>query len=93
MILYPPTHSADLFTYEKGMFIGEISSLGRPAMGEVYSDACDLGFYIKNPKTLGMQKFRIKSEERNETEVTHWILEPCDTKLRDMGVLVTLFND
>jgi hypothetical protein len=89
-------HSSHKFTFdrEQNIMIGEISELARPVMGQVYPDACDIGFTISSVRTGRNEKFRLCEEKTNENgEATVWILEPVNQKLRQTGLKIHLLND
>lgn len=91
----PPIHTSTHFDHcGNKIWVAEASELPRPMCGEVYRDACDLGFRVRSDRTGKIEYFRLKEEKRDaEGDVTVWIFEPADRRLREMGVEFHVLND
>lgn len=89
-----PIHTSDFFTVHGKSLITEISDLPRPVMGQIYTDACDLGFFVKSERTGKIEGFRMREEKRDvDGDIQVWILEPVNFTLRNKGVEVHVLND
>jgi hypothetical protein len=76
MILKPHRVSSSKFTYHQGTFVCEDSDFGKVGLidrlGQVYDDACDLGFTIVSQKTGREVVFAQDGEDRRDGEVMGW---------------------
>jgi hypothetical protein len=90
-----PVHNGDIFSWHGQEGVADISDLGKgEVIGRIWSDACDVGFYIKSPRT-GREKLFTMSEKVFDAEgcVTAWKFVSLNS-LNEFGeVKVTIFND
>ena len=94
-----PSSSFSHFPKTKRM-VAEVSDLnGFEGFKELYDDAVDVGFALKNPKTGNVTRWHVVTEIRDprENELHGWYLAPTPESLRTNPVLadysMTLIND
>ena len=68
-----PVYSTENFRFRKGVFITFASDINfHPA--RIYDDACDIGFWLKNPKTGNKILFVEEGVKRDrENDVQYWL--------------------
>src|SRR4051812_3614743 len=90
---------ATKFTFHNRAFIAEASDLtGHELFRQIYDDAADVGFAIRNPKTGNVMRFHLAEEHKDrEGDTTHWTFHPIPADLRKHPCLadlkVVIFND
>jgi len=67
-------------------------------LGQIYDDACDVGFEIKSEKTGNNVKFYMDQEfTDNEGDLQYWTFKPLEVEVNKTpalrGMVVTVFND
>jgi hypothetical protein len=95
MAFISPIHSADIFKWEKGIGVAEVSDIRRPVAGRLYDDACDIGFRLLSSKTHKIEAFYLAKEDKDGSgeDVYGWHFYPVNRELRDAGVRILLIND
>ena len=90
---------ASLFTFSGGTFIAEASDLkGYEVARQIYDDACDVGFAIRNHATGNVVRFYMEQPHTDrEGDITHWTFKviPEDARKdpRIAKLSVKIFND
>lgn len=86
----PPTHDGSKFTWRNGHGSCELSDfMPSHFSGRVWSDAADVGFYIRSHKTGASKLFLFREEHKDgEGDVTHWVFAE-----HGGPTVVTIFND
>ena len=97
MIIGQPINTKD-FSYFKNTneFVSEISSIINSSrlFGQLYNDACDIGFVLVSEKTGKSQAYYLKEETMHEGDYQCWIFLPAVPvlpALKDSKVIV--YND
>lgn len=102
MILQPYPHlSTDDFTFTRGTFVAEDSTLFGPlnapgglakrglnGMGQVYDDACDIGFTLVSGRTGKPAVFAFSGTDRVEDEVAGWRFTCVTPGLKHLDALI-----
>ena len=79
--------------------VAEISDLQLNKFDQLYDDACDVGFAMKNPRTGNITRWAMADEIRDprENEVVGWYFVPTPESLAKnptlRGYCMTLIND
>lgn len=83
-----PRINADRFDYQQDSktFVEEISTLssGKPVKlwGQLFDDACDLGFVLVSPRTGKEIPFYLSSTDQDcDGDVTGWNFKPVDSSI------------
>ncbi len=98
-MIIAPQVSSTLFGWDakRKEFTVEASELGENGIGQIYDDACDVGFTMVSARTGKMATFYVISSERCQGEVTGWTMKATVETLRKQpqleGVIVRVFND
>lgn len=82
------THKADEFTWRGKVGITEVSSLGRPWIGRLFADACDVGFHVKSTRTGAVRAFFLTRQVASEGDIIEWVFED-----RQGDVQIRVIND
>ena len=97
MIIGKPINTKD-FSYFKDtkVFVSEISSIinSKRLFGQLYNDACDIGFVLVSEKTGKSQAYYLKEEKRFDGDYQSWTFLPAVPvlpALKDSKVIV--YND
>ena len=91
MLLNPCPISSSRFLYKKGVFSAEMSELRDLKIGQVYDDACDVGFTIVSEKTGKPAVFARTSMEFREGDLISVNFKCATPGLTHLKVV--LFND
>lgn len=93
-----PTHPGDLFTWNKTHGVAWVSDFPSfkeptwgtcgPVSGQMWSDACDMGFKVKSHRTGQEVLFVLENEERGEDGVVAWNYRSANGHLT-----VRIYND
>ena len=92
-------HSSKQFTWlpETRRFIAEVSELGANPFGQIYPDACDMGFVMISAVTGKESKWVEDSQIYDGDELAGWRFVPTDETVRKLpilkGVVVEILND
>jgi hypothetical protein len=79
--------------------VAEISSIGVRHFQPLYSDAVDVGFALRNPRTGNVTRWALSDEIRcpQEGDILGWYLKPTPESIRAnpilQGYTMTLIND
>jgi hypothetical protein len=79
--------------------VAEISDTGIHFFQQLYDDAADVGFSVRNEKTGNVTRWSLSDEvrDRNENELIGWTFVPTPESLRAnptlKGYMLTLLND
>ena len=85
--------SSNRFTYSKGTFVSEFSSIPDLVYRFIYDDAYDVGFCIMSEKTGKLEYFYFSEEIRNnEGELMAHVFVPVNREIREAGINVKIFN-
>jgi hypothetical protein len=85
-----PVHNGKKFTWRSMKAATEASDLGRPVHGQLWDDACDVGFYIESHRTGTKALFALASQERSDGDVVSTTYRSVDLP---MEFEVVVFND
>lgn len=81
-----PTVSSESLSHSvaRKLLVGEISTLNLRYFGQLYDDAADVGFALRNPKTNNVTRWSLQNEMRDpvENELTGWVFVPAPETLR-----------
>lgn len=91
-----PKISTDMFFWhpEMGMFTQEVSSLNGFQPGQLYDDACDLGFQLISSRTGEAMPFYLHETVSNdEGEVLEWVFHSASRDPRLAKLQVCVQND
>lgn len=98
-----PEHPGEMFSWFRDHGVAMVSDFPRlprvtgqppvwgtcgPVVGQVWSDACDLGFMIKSQRTGRSVLFLLENDERSEDGVVAW-----NYRSEDGAVTVRIYND
>lgn len=91
-----PVLDGGLFSWKAGNGQTEASDLGLNTCWSqwVWDDACDIGFFVKSPRT-GVQKLFILSfvQKDREGDIQYWVYKE-HTKYGHQGTItLTVYND
>jgi hypothetical protein len=81
------------------LLVAEISDLGNVRFQRLYSDACDVGFALRNPKTGNVTRWAVQQEIRDprENELLGWMMVPTPETVQRQPMLkgyqLNLVND
>lgn len=93
-ILKPAPVSSTQFTWlsDRRMYVAEISDLGKGfSFGQVYDDACDIGFTLVSKTGDREIVFAVEVEATEDNEIKWWDFEPANRL--HCGFNVRIFND
>ena len=91
--------STDRFSYRNKMFTTEASLLrDLNCFGQIYDDAADVGFALRNPKTGESAVFAFEKDNIDrDGDVISWVFRPVSEYVRRNAALrnvsVVVFND
>jgi len=91
-----PIHDGSKFSWKKGVGVIEASQLrGTPLFGQLYDDACDLGFRIRNSKTGAVEAFYLSHEDKDASgeDIYGIHFYPVNPTIRNWGVRILIIND
>jgi hypothetical protein len=75
---------------ELKLMTADISDLGLKSFDQLYDDACDVGFSMRNPKTGNVTRWALATEIRSncaDNELLGWMFVPCSESIRNNPVL------
>lgn len=93
-----PTYEGVKFSWDKLLGFCEASELhtppGQAFFQRVWSDAGDVGFFVKSHRTGRCVLFTLEDVERDESDITSWNFVECnvDRSVRE-PVRIKVFND
>ena len=93
-----PFHPSDLFSWKAGTGVAEASDFGRgnPITGQVYDDACDVGFIVASVRTAKEVVFSHHHDDRDSEHELQgsWYYSLPDRRHREGGEFkILIIND
>lgn len=88
LLRYINTVSSDLFSYKNNKFVAEISELPGFRFSQIYDDACDEGFAIRNPRTGKSVVFVISKIDTDGEDIYGWNFDCITAGYKNLSCLI-----